>query len=103
MNSATLAPRFLQSLSMNFGVVSPGGALAILLVAADRHGIGRAPRCAGRERSLAAAAALFDQDGLWLAVVLFAGILFETQNTGSQAMIFVWPVLLAIVDEAPGA
>ena len=101
MNSATLAPRFLQSLSMNFGVVLPGGALAMVLVAADRHGIGERLAALTRERSLAAAAALFDQDGLWLAVVLFAGILFETQNTGSQAMIFVWPVLLAIVMKLP--
>jgi hypothetical protein len=30
-------------------------------------------------------------------MVLFAGIFFETQNTGSQAMIFVWPVVLAIL------
>ncbi len=101
MNSGTLAPRFLQSLSMNFGVVAPGGALAILLVAADRHGLVERLAALGRERSIAAVAALLDQDGLWLAAVLFAGILFETQNTGSQAMIFVWPVLLAIAMKLP--
>ncbi|MET0599036.1 MAG: hypothetical protein ABWZ57_14360 [Mesorhizobium sp.] len=101
MNSGTLAPRFLQSLSMNFGVVAPGGALAILLVAADRHGLVERLAALGRERSIAAVAALLDQDGLWLAAVLFAGILFETQNTGSQAMIFVWPVLVAIAMKLP--
>ncbi len=81
MNGGTLLPRFLQATSLNFGVVGAAASLAVLLV------------WAGRRR----ADGDFAESGLWLATIVFAGILFETQNTGSQAFIFLWPALLAVV------
>src|SRR5690606_30011933 len=41
-------------------------------------------------------ATTFSHDGFLILAVVFAGILFETQNTGSQAFIFLWPVLLCV-------
>jgi hypothetical protein len=38
-----------------------------------------------------------DQPFLWLATFVLAGILFESQNTGSQAFILLLPLLLKIV------
>lgn len=89
MNKGTLLPRFLQATSLNFGVVASACCLALIVVWADWS------ERAGASVP-AAAAALLAHDGILLLVVVFAGILFETQNTGSQAFIFVWPVLLAI-------
>jgi hypothetical protein len=37
-----------------------------------------------------------DHAGLWLLVVIVAGTFNETQNTGSQALVFLWPVCLRI-------
>ncbi len=97
MNSGTLAPRFLQSASLNFGMLAPTGMLALLLIWSNRAKlIGRA-KGAFTRASLVEAAAFFDSKAFWLLVVLFAGILFETQNTGSQALIFLWPVVLAVI------
>lgn len=38
----------------------------------------------------------FDSNWIWLGVTLLGGIILETQNTGSQEFIFLWPVLLMI-------
>ncbi|ASV84243.1 hypothetical protein CES85_5035 [Ochrobactrum quorumnocens] len=38
----------------------------------------------------------FDRNSVWLAVILLGGIILETQNTGSQEFIFIWPILLMI-------
>lgn len=97
LNTGSLAPRFLQAASMTFGVIAPGAALILLLLWADRRRL-REKFAAFRSRPrLADGRKLLDQHALWLGVVLFAGIFFETQNTGSQAMIFVWPVVLAVL------
>ena len=96
-NSDTLLPRFLQSASHTFGVVAPGGLLLLLLLWADRETLAVKWRDFRAAPSAAAAAALLDHQALWLGVILFAGIFFETQNTGSQSMIFVWPLVLSIL------
>ncbi|WP_313956070.1 hypothetical protein [Mesorhizobium amorphae] len=88
LNSGTLVPRLLRALSQNFGVVLATTALVAVLVWADWRKLATQP--GGRS-------SLFGRDSLWLAVVMLAGILFETQNTGSQAFFFLWPILLAIL------
>lgn len=97
MNDETLAPRFVQSASLNFGVLASGLLLAALSVLANRRRLGKDMCLIRREKTLHSVSRLLDNDALWLLVVLFAGILFETQNTGSQAMILVWPVVLALL------
>lgn len=102
MNSDTLAPRFLQAASMNFGILAPTGLLGLVLLWSDRQRIGEQAATAWKERSLAAAASVLNHNALWLLAVLFAGIFFETQNTGSQALIFLWPVVLLILQRLTG-
>ncbi|RUM98720.1 hypothetical protein EET67_06360 [Pseudaminobacter arsenicus] len=95
MNKGTLLPRFLQATSLNFGIVATAGSLALLLLWSDRRSL-TSGVFGGQQTSRAGTSpALLTHDGPWLLVVLFAGILFETQNTGSQALIFLWPVLLS--------
>jgi hypothetical protein len=96
MNSGTLLPRFLQATSLNFGIVAAAASLAILLLWADRRNLTSSFTAGWQASRLDASAALLSHDGVTLLVVIFAGILFETQNTGSQAFIFLWPVLLSI-------
>ena len=99
LNSDTLAPRFLQAASMNFGIVAPTIALAALLAWTDRTRLWSLAIDAVRHRSLAEAAAVLDHRAAWLLAVLAAGIFFETQNTGSQALIFLWPALLLVLGD----
>lgn len=88
LNSGSLLPRILQASSLSFGIVGSAGVLIAVLLWADWRKLVAQP--AGNNSVLGC-------DSLWLAVVLAAGILYETQNTGSQAFIFLWPVLLAIL------
>jgi hypothetical protein len=91
MNSGTIAPRFLQASSLNFGIVSASAALIGLLAWNSAFRI--------KGAGLAWISAFLDQDWLWIGVVLFAGIFFETQNTGSQALIFLWPALVWMLSQ----
>ncbi len=97
VNEGSLLPRLLQAASLNFGA-----ALAIVLLAAalfvlDRALLAQRLAILRRKRSLAALTRLLDHPSLWLLAFLVAGLLFESQNTGSQALIFVWPLLIAIL------
>ena len=38
-----------------------------------------------------------DQDWLWLAVLIFANTVFESQNYGGAAFVSVWPLLLVLM------
>ncbi len=105
LNSGSLFPRMLQAASHNFGVVLPASALCLLLLWRDRSDLAQRFRDAAHARpaSRAQAHALalaVDHSAFWLAMALLAGLLFESQNTGSQAMIFLWPILLAILLDA---
>lgn len=97
LNDTSLVPRLLQGASINFGIIASASLLGITLLvtgggafAADWRTFRQSPNAATLTR-------LFDQDWLWLAVFLLAGLLFESQNTGSQAFIFLWPLLLKIL------
>ncbi|NMG41619.1 hypothetical protein GRZ55_20460 [Chelativorans sp. ZYF759] len=98
-NTDALAPRMVQAVSLTFGVVAPAGALVLLLLWQERPKLAKLWRQSTSR--LAGMQAILDRPALWLAVVVFAGIFFEAQNTGSQAMIMVWPVLLVILMKLP--
>ena len=93
-NSGALLSRFKTASSQHVGVLMAGGVALIYLFFDDLL-----TRKSGR---IAANAAkfwlyrLFDRDWLWLGVLLFAGLFFETQNTGSHGFTLVWPGLLFI-------
>lgn len=97
INAGSILPRFLQAGSLHLDIVAAGGALIVALILLGRRDIARdagafigAPSRAGLQR-------LLDRDFAWLGVVMAAGLFFETQNTGGQAFIFIWPVLLTIL------
>ena len=78
MNGEGLAARMVQAGSVWIGVLLPAGALLALLAVSRR----------GRDDAL-----------VWGAAALAAGLLYESQNTGSQGFIHLWPVAIAF---APG-
>ncbi|OJY06927.1 MAG: hypothetical protein BGP07_18195 [Rhizobiales bacterium 63-22] len=82
-NTGALLPRFLTAISIHLATILAAGVLFLALVWID------VARDTGKQR-------FFDRSPVWVAVVLAGGIILETQNTGSQEFIFLWPVLLMI-------
>ncbi|WP_083637304.1 hypothetical protein [Pararhizobium arenae] len=97
MNDTSLLPRLLQGASINFGIMASAAGLAVVLLVSDRHKLATDWKRFRNAPGFASAAQLLDQNWLWLAVFLLAGLLFESQNTGSQAFIFLWPLILSIL------
>ena len=92
-NTDALLPRFLTAGSLHFNVLGAGGLLAIVLLVAALAG---KPAAGGRAGGNALAR-LIDADWFWVGLLLLCGLFYETQNTGSQAFLLVWPALLAIL------
>lgn len=101
INSGTLLPRLIQSVSINFGIVAASLALCAVVAFCERERIGADLGTVIKGPTPTAITKLLDNNAFWLAAVLFAGIFFEAQNTGSQAMIFLWPVLWSILLQTP--
>lgn len=83
LNQAVLLPRFLTVISGKLDVILPAGILVLVLFWLETRG-------------KITPARFFDRGSVWLAITLAGGIFVETQNTGSQEFIFLWPVLLII-------
>ncbi|EAU40073.1 hypothetical protein FP2506_02490 [Fulvimarina pelagi HTCC2506] len=97
MNDGVLLQRFLQAGSLHFGICASAALLCLALFYAERKDLLAGMRDLVRETSLARLNALCDRGPIWLGIALFAGLFFETQNTGSQPFVFIWPVVLAII------
>lgn len=100
MNEDVLASRFLQAASIHFGLFGTG---LCLLAAVAFTGLRPALDDAAamlKRPCPSSLATLLDRDMAWLAIALFVGLFFETQNTGGQAFIFLWPILLHIAVSA---
>ena len=99
LNEGNLLSRFLQASSLHFGILAPAAGLAVTL-----YLLKDGDALPTREFSTASVFNAFgtklDRHSLWLAVTVFAGLFFETQNTGGQALILIWPVLLSVLMEA---
>jgi hypothetical protein len=92
-NTGALLPRFLTAASQHFNVLGAGGLLAMVLLVAALVG----NRSAGGRTDGNLVVRCFDADWFWVGLLLACGLFYETQNTGSQAFIMVWPALLAIL------
>jgi len=92
-NTDALLPRFLTAISLHFIVMGAGGVLAIVLLVAALTG----NAVAGGRKTGNPIARLIDADWFWVGLLLVCGLFYETQNTGSQAFLLVWPALLAIL------
>lgn len=87
LNSGSLAKRFLTVASLNLNVLAP----CVLILGALTYAAWR------ERRSWVGVRASADSPLGWLAVVLVAIAVFETQNTGSLEFIGLWPVLLILL------
>lgn len=86
MNQGDMAARLFRSVSRDAGVVLPVFALIALLLVPGTLTRRKSDRSAFRR--------LFDHPATWLTISIVAGILYESENTGSQDHIFVWPAIL---------
>ena len=95
-NEGVLLSRFLTAASLFTGIIIAGGLMGFYLMARDaKDGEGRfVTRRTGS--TIDDAAFAIHRDWLWLGILLFAGLFFETQNTGSHAFIIVLPGVLKI-------
>ena len=96
MNEETLLPRYLQGASINVVALLSGGALALMTLAWPAGG--EIPQNMARwMRWHERVAVVLDRTGLWIGITLLASLVYETQNTGSQAMIAaIPPAIIAI-------
>lgn len=83
LNEEALLPRFLTVISLKLDVIVPAAVLVLAL-------FWREQRLSGMQGHF------FDRGSVWLAIGLLGGVILETQNTGSQEFIFLWPILLMI-------
>jgi hypothetical protein len=90
LNEGLLISRFLTVFSNKLDVVLAAAGLIIFLFWLDWSD--RSKTTTLRKRTF-----YLDRDWLWVSVVMVAGVFLETQNTGSQEFIFLWPVLLSII------
>lgn len=97
MNTGSLLPRMFQSASQNFAIIASASALILLLLYAERKPIAKKIALLRSQPNSANAASLLDMPALWLAIILCANIFIEAQNTGSQAMISLWPAILLVL------
>lgn len=97
INDSSLLPRLLQAASLNFGMVLACFLLALVLFVQGYPVLRGALRAFAAQPGRRAFTDILDQPFFWLAGFLAAGLIFESQNTGSQAFIFLWPLLLAIL------
>lgn len=96
-NQGGLLTRFLTALSLRFDVALAGGLLVVALAASQLRFRWPAPvhvnhRVLSRHLQRA-----LDNDWLAIGVCLLAGLIFETQNTGSHAYLLVWPPVLRML------
>ncbi|WP_077961289.1 hypothetical protein [Ensifer adhaerens] len=104
VNDGSLLPRLLQAASLNAGLLIPAGLLCLVLIGTHFSSFAQSLRQLGTGPSLAVVGRVFDQPFFWLSAFVVAGIVFESQNTGSQAFIFLLPLLLKLaIDEATAA
>ena len=97
INDSSLLPRLLQAASLNFGIMLACFLLALVLLAQGYPALRGALRAFAAQPGRRTFTDMLDQPFFWLAGFVVAGLVFESQNTGSQAFIFLWPLLLAIL------
>ncbi|TCM59004.1 hypothetical protein C8J36_101916 [Rhizobium sp. PP-F2F-G48] len=96
LNDETLLPRLLRAGSMNIGVSLATAGLCLALLITNLSLVSQTLRRASSHPSVESISALFDLPFVWISAFLLAGLFFESQNTGSQPLIFLFPLLLAV-------
>lgn len=91
-NTGTLLPRFLTAISLRFDILAAGALLCAVLFYSETLA-----RWRPRDRDRSGLAGWLDRDWIWIGMTLFCGLVFETQNTGSQPYLVVWPAILRLL------
>ncbi len=97
INDTSLMPRLLQAASLNFETVLACALLCLVLLLTSYKAFFEKIRVFTAKPGFTAFADIADHSFFWLGSFTAAGLLFESQNTGSQAFIFLWPLLLGIM------
>lgn len=97
LNTKSITSQLASKFAQNFKVILPVIVLIGLYVILDWRGWLVRLTSTVKQPGRASFNRLLDNHAAWLAVLLVAGVLYESQNWGSQDMIFVWPVLLAVI------
>jgi hypothetical protein len=91
-NSGTLLPRFLTAISLRFDILAAGALLCLALFWREVLSFRRP-----RDREKRGLIGFLDGDWVWIGLSLFCGLVFETQNTGGQPYLVVWPAILRML------
>ena len=87
INRGTLLPRFFTVVSTKLDFMLAAAALTLFALWMEVRQGASAPR-------------FLDRSLCWLAVTVAGGVIYETQNAGSQEFIFVWPVILLLFERS---
>lgn len=90
MNQDGLLRRMVQSASKTAGTTLSTAILGLVVFAATWP-MTRAALTKHDWRNV------LDHPSVWLATVLLAGLFFESQNTGGQELVYLWPVIIMLV------
>jgi hypothetical protein len=93
LNETELLRPILTVISFDLDIILAGVVLAFVLAVMERGKLAAIYKAGGSKALLRE---LLRSNFALLSVALVAGILFETQNTGSQDFSFLWPILLGI-------
>ncbi|KQR68690.1 hypothetical protein [Rhizobium sp. Leaf341] len=97
LNDETLLPRLLRAASMNIGISLATAGLCLALLLGNLPLVRERLQAVARHPSTRTIAALLDLPFVWISAFLLAGLFFESQNTGSQPLIFLFPLVLSVV------
>ncbi|MEN0001466.1 MAG: hypothetical protein AAF940_11335 [Pseudomonadota bacterium] len=87
INQGSIMVRLVQGASRTGAIVIFGGLLALWLFIS-------CPPWAKADPQSSTWQAFVDHPAVWLGAALAGGVVFESQNTGSQEIIFIWPVAI---------
>ena len=101
LNDQRLLGALVKGAAIHVGIVPPLLLLIAVLVVMERAEFGawlRALATASRRDAFRAAC---DSSAVWLCCALVCGVVFESQNWGGQAFIFLWPIAIRCLDGWP--
>ena len=96
-NDAILLSKLVTTVSARFDVIFAASLLAAYLLASRYWGATNLLAAFDRDHPRTPVPNRLDQDWLWLAAMIVADALFESQNFGGAAFVSVWPFLLVLL------
>ena len=96
-NIDSISPQLASKFAQNFKALGLVVLLIVLLLYLNIRTITDQIKRIFSRPSLNSVARLLDNQAVWLGAVMIAGVLYESQNWGSQDLIYIWPVLLTII------